>query len=97
MNSKHIGADFVFALPEAQIGMMDADVAAKIMYGSEKDVDLNAKAAEFKTQSGTQAAAARGYIDSVIEPASARKQLIFAFEMLFTKSEYPFAKKHGTI
>lgn len=97
MNSKHIGADFVFALPEAQIGMMDADVAAKIMYGSEKDIDLSAKAAEFKAQSGTQAAASRGYIDSVIEPASARKQLIFAFEMLFTKSEYPFAKKHGTI
>lgn len=97
MNSKHIGADMVFALPGANIGMMDADVAAKIMYEDDKDADLSAKAAEFKAQSGTEAAAARGYVDSIIAPESARKQLLYAFEMLFSKSEYPFGKKHGTI
>lgn len=97
MNSKHIGADMVFALPDAKIGMMDAQVAAKIMYADDKDVDLAAKAAEFAAQSGTEAAAARGYIDSIISPEAARKQLIFAFELLFTKSEYPIGKKHGTI
>lgn len=97
MNSKHIGADMVFALPDAKIGMMDAQVAAKIMYADDKDVDLAAKAAEFASQSGTEAAAARGYIDSIISPEAARKQLIFAFELLFTKSEYPIGKKHGTI
>lgn len=96
MNSKHIGADMVFALPEAQIGMMDAAVAAKIMY-ADGEADLAEKAAEFAAQSGTEAAAARGYIDSIIEPESARKQLLYAFEMLFSKSEYPIGKKHGTI
>ena len=97
MNSKHIGADMVFALPTAQIGMMDANVAAKIMYADDKDVNLSEKASEFAAQSGTEAAAARGYIDSVIEPEAARKQVLYAFEMLFTKSEYPIGKKHGTI
>lgn len=97
MNSKHIGADMVFALPDAKIGMMDAQVAAKIMYADDKDADIAAKAAEFAAQSGTEAAAARGYIDSIIAPEAARKQLIFAFELLFTKSEYPIGKKHGTI
>lgn len=97
MNSKHIGADMVFALPDAKIGMMDAQVAAKIMYADDKDADIDAKAAEFAAQSGTEAAAARGYIDSIISPEAARKQLIFAFELLFTKSEYPIGKKHGTI
>ena len=97
MNSKHIGADMVFALPEANIGMMDADVAAKIMYEDDKDADLAAKAAEFKAQSGTDAAAARGYVDSIIAPESASKQLLYAFEMLFSKSEYRIGKKHGTI
>lgn len=97
MNSKHIGADMVFALPDAQIGMMDANIAAKIMYDGDKEADVAAKAAEFAAQSGTQAAAARGYVDSVIEPETARKQLLFAFEILFTKSEYPIGKKHGTI
>lgn len=97
MNSKHIGADMVFALPTAQIGMMDADIAAKIMYGDKDAADIGEKAAEFAAQSGTQAAAARGYIDSVIEPEAARKQLLFAFEMLYSKSEFPIGKKHGTI
>ena len=87
----------VFALPEAEIGMMDANVAAKIMYGEDAGADLSAKAAEFASQSNTQAAAARGYVDSVIAPESARKQLLYAFEMLFSKSEYPIGKKHGTI
>ena len=67
------------------------------MYEDDKDADLAAKAAEFKAQSGTDAAAARGYVDSIIAPESARKQLLYAFEMLFSKSEYPIGKKHGTI
>ena len=97
MNSKHIGADMVFALPDAQIGMMDADLAAKIMYAEEEGADLAKAAAEFAEHTSTAAAAARGYVDSVIEPESARKQLLYAFEMLFSKSEYPIGKKHGTI
>jgi acetyl-CoA carboxylase carboxyltransferase component len=97
MNSKHIGADMVFALPDAEIGMMDAQVAAKIMYAGDNTADLAQKAAEFAAQSGTDAAANRGYVDSVIAPEAARKQLLYAFEMLYTKSEYPIGKKHGTI
>lgn len=97
MNSKHIGADMVFALEGANIGVMDAQVAAKVMYGDDKNADIAEKAAEFAAQSGTEAAAARGYIDSVVAPGSARKQLLYAFEMLFSKSGYPISKKHGTI
>lgn len=97
MNSKHTGADMVFALEGADIGVMDAQVAAEIMYGDDKDADISAKAAEFAAMSGTGAAAARGYVDSVITPGQVRKQLLYAFEMLFTKSGYPISKKHGTI
>lgn len=97
MNSKHIGADMVFALEGANIGAMDAQIAAKIMYGDDKNADISAKAAEFAAQSGTNAAAARGYVDAVIVSGQVRKQLIYAFEMLFAKSGYPIGKKHGTI
>lgn len=98
MNSKHIGADMVFALPEAKIGMMEAELAARIMYdGSPADV-IKEKTAEYaKLQDSAEAAARRGYVDSIIEPAAVRKHLIYAFEMLFTKSETRPAKKHGTI
>ncbi len=77
MNSKHIGADMVFALEGANIGVMDAQVAAKVMYGDDKNADIAEKAAEFAAQSGTEAAAARGYIDSVVAQGSARKQLLY--------------------
>lgn len=98
MNSSFIGADIVYAWPEAQIGMMDPELAAKIMY-SDADADtLKLKTAEYQElQSSPQAAARRGYVDAVIEPESTRKYLIGAFEMLFTKREERPVKKHGTV
>lgn len=98
MNSKHIGADMVFALPSAQIGMMDAELAAKIMYeGSPAEVVKEKAVAYAKLQDSAESAAKRGYVDSIIEATSLRKHVIYAFEMLFTKSETRPAKKHGTI
>ena len=98
MNSKAIGADMVYAWPEAEIGMMAADMAAKIMY-TDADADtLKAKTEEYKTlQSSPLSAAGRGYVDTIIEPADTRKYVIGAFEMLFTKREERPNKKHGTV
>ena len=98
MNSKSIGADMVYAWPEAEIGMMDAKLAAKIMYAGADSRVLNEKAAEYKElQSSPMSAARRGYVDAVIQPADTRKYVIGAFEMLFTKKEVRPSKKHGTV
>ena len=98
MNSKSIGADLVYAWPTAEIGMMDAKLAAQIMYANADAETLNEKAAEYKElQSSPNSAAARGYVDAIIEPADTRKYVIGAFEMLFTKREDRPAKKHGTV
>lgn len=98
MNSKSIGADLVYAWPTAEIGMMDAKLAAQIMYVDADAETLNEKAAEYKElQSSPNSAAARGYVDAIIEPADTRKYVIGAFEMLFTKREDRPAKKHGTV
>ena len=97
MNSKHIGADMVYALPNAQIGMMDAELATQIMYDGEALSVQKEKAAEYAAlQSSAEAAAKRGYVDSIIEPETVRKHVIYSFEMLFTKRESRPAKKHGT-
>ena len=98
MNSKALGADMTFAWENAEIGMMDAKLAAKIMYdGSDASV-INEKAAEYASlQSSAEAAARRGYVDTLIEAADTRKYVIGAFEMLFTKREDRPAKKHGTV
>ena len=98
MNSKSIGADLVYAWPTAESGMMDAKLAAQIMYADADAETLNEKAAEYKElQSSPNSAAARGYVDAIIEPADTRKYVIGAFEMLFTKREDRPAKKHGTV
>ncbi len=98
MNSKSIGADMVYAWPTAEIGMMDATLAAKIMYADSDAATINEKAAEYKElQSSPMAAARRGYVDTIIAPADTRKYLIGAFEMLFTKREERPSKKHGTV
>lgn len=98
MNSKACGADMVYAWPQAEIGMMDAALAAKIMYaGSDADI-LKEKTAEYRElQSSPVSAAKRGYVDTIIEPADTRKYVIGAFEMLFTKREDRPMKKHGAV
>ena len=98
MNSKAVGADMVYAWPSATIGMMDADLAAKIMYAGADAATLKEKAAEYKElQSSPLSAARRGYVDSIIEPDQTRKYVIGAFEMLFTKREDRPVKKHGSV
>lgn len=96
MNSKSIGADFVYAWSDAKIGMMEADMAVKIMNpGANADV-LKEKAKEYEElQSDVYTAARRGYVDTVIDPAETRKYVIGAFEMLYTKREMQIPKKHS--
>ncbi len=98
MNSKAVGADVVMAWPNAEIGAMDARLAAKIMYeGKGADV-INEKAAEYAAlQNGATSAAKRGYVDQIVDPADTRKYVIGAFEMLYTKREDRPDKKHGTV
>ncbi|MBQ4177585.1 MAG: carboxyl transferase [Lachnospiraceae bacterium] len=98
MNSQALGADLTFAWEDAQIGMMDAKLAAGIMYDG-KDADtLAAKAAEYaQLQQSVTAAAERGYVDTVIKAEDTRKMVIGAFEMLYTKAEERPDKKHGTV
>ena len=98
MNSKSVGADIVYAWPEAEIGMMEADLAAKIMYADADADTLKEKADKYRDlQSSPMSAARRGYVDAIIDPADTRKYVIGSFEMLFTKREDRPDKKHGTV
>ena len=104
MGSKAVGADIVYAWPGAEIGMMDAQSAARIMYADEiaKAEDgaalLNEKADQYRAlQSSPEAAARRGYVDDIIEAKDTRKRVIAAFEMLLRKTEERPAGGHGRV
>ncbi len=73
MNSKHVGADLVFALDNAEIGTMDPALMSKL-------VDTEGEAG---MQAAPATAASRGYVDTIISAEAARKQLVYAFEMLY--------------
>ena len=97
MNAKSLGADLVYAWPDAKIGMMDSKIAAEIMYPGADAKEIDEKAADYeKLQSSVSSAAARGYVDLIIDPADTRKYLVGAFEMLYTKYVDAPEKKHGT-
>ena len=98
MNSKGLGADVVYAWPNAKIGMMGAKLAVKVMYPEADAKELREKEAAYaELQNSVASAAKRGYVDSVIEAQDTRKYVIGAFEMLYTKREDRPFKKHGTV
>lgn len=92
MNSKSIGADIVYAVEGAKVGIMDASAAAKIIGGE----DLKAVAKAFDEKQTAVAAAKRGYVDEIITMSTLRKNVLVALEMLFNKREDAPLKKHGT-
>jgi Acetyl-CoA carboxylase, carboxyltransferase component (subunits alpha and beta) len=103
MNNKSIGADMVFAWKDAKVGLMESELAVKIIYAKEIASSNNAaeyiktKAKEYSNlQNSVMSFARRGYIDDIIEESKTRKCLIAAFEMLYTKREDRPYKKHGT-
>jgi acetyl-CoA carboxylase carboxyltransferase component len=104
MNSKHLRADVSFAWPTAEIAVMGAEGAVNIVFRREieKAEDPATKRTElideYKRKFSTPyAAAERGFIDDVIEPAETRPRLIKAMRMLATKRESVPARKHGNI
>ena len=97
MNSKGLGADLTFAFPDAKVGVMDAKMAAKIICDSTDADEIAKVAAEYDAlQNSIDSAAARGYIDQIVDPDELRKYLIGALEILYTKREDRPSKKHGT-
>ena len=104
MNSKHIGADMTYAWPSAEIAVMGAKGAAEIIFRKEiKEADDKKAKWEEKEKeyaalfANPYNAAARGYVDEVIEPAKTREKLIKAFKMLENKVAHLPKKKHGNI
>jgi propionyl-CoA carboxylase beta chain len=104
MSSKHIRGDMNFAWPSAEIAVMGVDGAVNIIFRDEIAAAADPVAEHRRLTEEYTArfahpyiAAARGYVDDVIEPSETRPRVIAAFEMLSTKRDRNPAKKHGNI
>ncbi|WP_017380038.1 acyl-CoA carboxylase subunit beta [Paenisporosarcina sp. TG-14] len=104
LNSKSIGADLVFAWPNAEIAVMGPQGAANVIFSREIAQSDNpeqtraTKIEEYREKfANPYVAAARGMVDDVIDPRETRIKLIQALDMMRNKKETRPAKKHGNI
>jgi acetyl-CoA carboxylase carboxyltransferase component len=104
MDSKSIGSDLAYAWPTAELAVMGPNGAVEIVYRRElqQAADPVARRAELIAEytekyANPYAAAERGYIDDVIDPAETRKKVVDGFRMLRTKREELPRRKHGNM
>jgi len=102
MNSRHLGADFMFAWPTAEIAVMGPEGAANIIFKKEiEEAEDSNKMRQLKVKeyierfANPYVAAAKGYVDSVIEPEETREMLLHAIEVSTNKEDHRPHKKHG--
>jgi propionyl-CoA carboxylase beta chain len=104
LNSKSIGADLVYAWPNAEIAVMGPEGAANVIFAREinesedPEATRAAKIEEYREKfANPYIAASRGMVDDVIDPRETRKKLIEALELMRNKHEERPKKKHGNI
>jgi propionyl-CoA carboxylase beta chain len=104
MNSKHVRGDVNYAWPTAEIAVMGVDGAVNIIFKDQIESSADPEATrrtlveEYHDKfANPYVAAARGFIDDVIEPRQTRPKLISALIMLRNKRDTNPPKKHGII
>jgi propionyl-CoA carboxylase beta chain len=104
MSSKHIRGDFNVAWPSAEIAVMGPkgcgrdSLQKEISEASDPQAAMDARVAEYTEKfANPYIAAARGYVDDVIDPRDTRPRLIDALEALRGKRDRNPPKKHGNL
>ncbi len=104
MSSKHIRGDISYAWPSAEIAVMGPEGAVNIIFrkqlaeAEDPEAERTRLVQEYRdTFANPYVAAARGYIDDVIEPHQTRARLVEALQMLQNKRDTNPPKKHGNI
>lgn len=104
MSSIHLGADYVFAWPTAEIAVMGPEGAASIIY--KKDISNSKNPDSIRTQkikeykdnfANPYRAAAEGFIDDIISPEDTRLRVIDALESILGKRVNLPDRKHGNM
>ena len=104
MSSKHIRGDANFAWPTAEIAVMGVEGAVEIIFRDQIASAPDPAEAKRRLEADYRArfanpyeAAARGYVDAVIEPRETRPRLIAALEIFKDKRDKNPPRKHGNI
>ncbi|MDG2112575.1 MAG: carboxyl transferase domain-containing protein [Actinomycetota bacterium] len=95
MDSKTMGNDAYLAWPTAELAVMGATQAAQILRRGASDEEIEQYVEEYDaTYLNPYVAAERGFVDSVIDPASTRRELVDLIELFSTKREVLPERRH---
>src|SRR5207247_11471930 len=104
MSSKHIRRDVNLAWPSAEIAVMGPKGAVEILFRDEiaraadPAAEMQRRIDEYtRAFANPYKAAARGFVDDVIDPRDTRPRLIDALRMLRAKRDRNPPRKHGNI
>ena len=98
MCCKELGADMVFAWPDAEVAVMGPEGAANIIFRGLPEEERARNVQEYREEFATPyKAAERGMVDDVIHPATSRQRICAALEMLAGKERVLPQKYHGNI
>jgi propionyl-CoA carboxylase beta chain len=104
MSSKHVRGDMNYAWPTAEIAVMGVEGAVNIIFrdgiaqADDADAERARLVAEYEDRfANPYIAAARGYVDEVIQPSESRARVVSALAMLENKRQTLPPKKHGNL
>jgi len=104
MSSKHLRTDVNYAWPSAEVAVMGPEGAVNVLFKKELEsaddpaAERARRVAEFRDKFASPfVAAARGFVDEIIQPRATRSKLILALSTLSTKRDKNPPKKHGNI
>ena len=104
MGSKHLRGDINLAWPSGEIAVMGPEGAVNIVFREQiakaenQEQEQASLVEEYREKfANPYIAAARGYLDDVIDPRETRPRIIRALEMLQTKRDTLPPKKHGNM
>jgi propionyl-CoA carboxylase beta chain len=96
MSSKHLRGDSNYAWPTAEVAVMGAAGAVKIIFKGSKEIEK--KEQEYVEKfANPYPAATRGFVDDIIEPRNTRRKICEDLELLSSKNLNNPWKKHANI
>ena len=98
MSSKHLRGDCNLAWPTAEVAVMGAKEAARIIFRRADGEELARKTAEYEAKFSTpQAVARHGFVDDIVQPSETRTRICRELELLEGKAATRPQRKHGNI
>ncbi len=97
MGSKFLGADIVYAYPNAEFAVTDVNTDIRLKFREMDEEKRKKRVEEYrKSEASVKRALENGFVDAIVEPEWVRSRIVNAIRILETKRRRVPPKKHDT-